>query len=377
VSASAVCTNEYLLASDPTGVDLRSTTTVALPSGAAISLGENFANAQPGDASPGVVLRPHWFKHDIGQSTPYPSCINVITVTLAVSTPIVADCPIPFKIEIGNLYDQSRAEASASGSLARLNTMTAPEPRTGSLVLNPQHCKVCDAEDDHMAFQNASSNGTQGSGHWLSGYVEAVQVLNHSSGYGEGRLEIQGYGGQGFAARYCVCSANGVKLNSGATIGAGNIMCKITISNAGYDYTSGGAIQVIPDEATQMDHAPSLFFTINRKLVLYPSASYTGLWTANRTYTFSFEITNPNVAQESPDVTVSATGLCTRHMRRDMEAPCCASCTTEGVAMAGHAAPLKIIEPLFCAKTIAQSTDFPCQTNTLCVTLSANFPLVR
>jgi hypothetical protein len=134
--------------------------------------------------------------------------------------------------------------------------MTAPEPRTGSLVLNPQHCKVCDAEDDHMAFQNASSNGTQGSGHWLSGYVEAVQVLNHSSGYGEGRLEIQGYGGQGFAARYSVCSANGVKLNSGATIGAGNIMCKITISNAGYDYTSGGAIQVIPDEATQMDHAP-------------------------------------------------------------------------------------------------------------------------
>jgi hypothetical protein len=64
-------------------------------------------------------------------------------------------------------------------------------------------------------------------------------------------------------------------------------------------------------------------------------------------------------------------------MRRDMEAPCCASCTTEGVAMAGHAAPLKIIEPIFCAKTIAQSTDFPCQTNTLCVTLSANFPLVR
>jgi hypothetical protein len=103
VSASAVCTNRYALTNDQNQVDLRSISeNVALPD-STISLGEGFANAQIGDAAPLVVLRPHWFKRNIGQSTPYPGCINVITVTLAVSSPLVADCPIPFKIQIGVL----------------------------------------------------------------------------------------------------------------------------------------------------------------------------------------------------------------------------------------------------------------------------------
>ena len=56
-------------------------------------------------------------------------------------------------------------------------------------------------------------------------------------------------------------------------------------------------------------------------------------------------------------------GLIKKAMNRDTLAPCCASCTSEGMAMAGHAAPLKIIEPLFCTKTITQSTFFPCMAN--------------
>jgi hypothetical protein len=106
--------------------------------------------------------------------------------------------------------------------------------------------------------------------------VETVQVVNASSGYGPGRLEIRGYGGQGFAARYRVCSSAGAILPQGATIGhLGNVMCQvfalhtlhlhvfhassrarththtlslphtqITISNQGFDYTSGGVVKV-------------------------------------------------------------------------------------------------------------------------------------
>ena len=92
----------------------------------------------------------------------------------------------------------------------------------------PLISKVCDAEDDHMAFTNAASNGKQGNGQWESGYVETVQVVNASIGYGPGRLEIRGYGGQGFAARYRVCSSAGAILPQGATIGhLGNVMCQV------------------------------------------------------------------------------------------------------------------------------------------------------
>jgi hypothetical protein len=79
-----------------------------------------------------------------------------------------------------------------------------------------------------MAFTNAASNGKQGNGHWESGYVETVQVVNASHGYGPGRLEIRGYGGQGFAARYRVCSSAGVVLPEAATIGhLGSVMCQV------------------------------------------------------------------------------------------------------------------------------------------------------
>ncbi len=79
-----------------------------------------------------------------------------------------------------------------------------------------------------MAFTNAASNGKQGNGHWESGYVETVQVVNASHGYGPGRLEIREYGGQGFAARYRVCSSAGVILPEATTIGhLGSVMCQV------------------------------------------------------------------------------------------------------------------------------------------------------
>jgi len=134
---------------------------------------------------------------------------------------------------------------------------------------------------------------------------------------------------------------------------------------------------VIPDDQTQQGQADAahITFSINWRLTLHPSEKYAGVWSARQSFVFDFEIVNPSVPQESPNITVSATGLCNRLMNRESDAPCCASCTTEGVAMPGHAAPLKIIEPLFCTKTAVQTTDFPCGSNTICVTLSANFPL--
>lgn len=207
----------------------------------------------------------------------------------------------------------------------------------------------------------------QGAAHWESGYVSALEIVNEGSGYKKGQLEIQGYGGQGFAGQYKVCDSTGAVVDG--TVGGGNHICQVSIDDVGRDYTSAGVVTIVPDEGDAS--GATIYFDVDFRLSLYPSSLYTGGFGAGRAYTFSFEITNPNYAQPSPVVNISASGFASVAMNRDPDAPCCASCTVDGVAMAGHAMPLHITEPLFCAKTIVQSSDFPCVDNCKSVILTS------
>jgi len=151
LTASAICVNSYLLVNDPDSLDL--STNSSIPA-SGLSAFESVSGAQIGDAVPLVILRPSWITHDIGQSSPYPACENEITVTLAMSTPINPDCPVPLKIQISNLVDFSRTLYDSNGafllSKSIVTPMTSPSPQTGNLTLNARKCKVCDSADDHM-----------------------------------------------------------------------------------------------------------------------------------------------------------------------------------------------------------------------------------
>jgi len=71
-------------------------------------------------------------------------------VTLAISVPIIKDCPVQFSVQISNFKGISRSNSS-------------------SITLAPVSCKVCDSADDHMAFQDGSTaDAVQGNGLWLT-----------------------------------------------------------------------------------------------------------------------------------------------------------------------------------------------------------------
>ena len=97
-------------------------------------------------------------------------------------------------------------------------------------------------------------------------------------------------------------------------------------------------------------------------------------------YTFSFDVTNPVVAQNSPGIQIRAIGipipptLFNKEMGDTLTSPCDAiSLACKWVA--GDAAPLKVYAPMFLQKDIAQNTPYPMEPNTLSVTLMTNIPL--
>ena len=138
VTCSSICVAEYLLENDYRQIDLTCPLNLPLEGRDAY---QDVEDAQLGDAQIGVVYRSRWLQRDIGQSTPYPSCLNTIHVTLAFSSPIVPDCPVPFKIQLSNFADFSRT-ATATNSEVRLLPMAPQSPLSGSLTLNPHHCLV-------------------------------------------------------------------------------------------------------------------------------------------------------------------------------------------------------------------------------------------
>jgi hypothetical protein len=105
---------------------------------------------------------------------------------------------------------------------------------------------------------------------------------------------------------------------------------------------------------------------------------------AGKSYSFTFDVLNPMVGagtelpsgQSSPTIYIESsldgknTGSESQstshdHYRKDemvksQDRPCCL-CNVED----GDASPLKVKPPMFCKKTIGQSTPYPCQNNSL------------
>jgi hypothetical protein len=94
-----------------------------------------------------------------------------------------------------------------------------------------------------------------------------------------------------------------------------------------------------------------------------------GTLVASTTYTFRFQITNPATAQLSPAISIAASGTATIAS---------AAMAKPGTALYGvpnGADPLTVVVPSLSLKSIQQSTPVSGATNTLTVSLTANFNL--
>ena len=238
---------------------------------------------------------------------------------------------------------------------------------------------ICDSDEElASSFFQDKPGGSPGFAKWENGYISETSsagVLNtQPRAQYPGEVDFQ-------------CTGNPAVLQS-----------------AGNGFTTGGKM------------ASGANFRINKRLTAYFAKDTE----AGREYVFEFQMTNPLKAQASPSVSIdgrisgkanpdtdfSAIGPktqprgCSAHacrssyvlggyyttfcgqtecafpMDKDEDTvPCCTSCSVAGSAVPGDAAPLKVHEPFFCVKTIGQSSAYPCDTNTLSVTLTANVPM--
>jgi len=101
---------------------------------------------------------------------------------------------------------------------------------------------------------------------------------------------------------------------------------------------------------------------------------------ADRAYSFTFSVTNPVIAQNSPGIQIVALGIPIQPtlFQKEMENTLTAPCDAVSLAckwVAGDAAPLKVYAPMFLQKDISQNNPYPLKPNTISVTLMTNIPL--
>jgi len=386
-----------------------------------------------GDAQPMKIWALRFVEKRIGQSTPFPACINTLTVTLRFNCPID---PVlcPAYVRISNLVDNSTASHSSAlvtpeHQVRSFQNPTGKLSLTGMqhLVLNPTRSESWWAPglcgDARMAAGDwcetcEPANGactlgcSPGFGYWEDGYVDCLQVAwedpplpTHGiSNHILVRID-NNFGGAGFAANY---SAPG--------------RC-VHVTNHGRGYTSGGLLRNLTN-ANKLLKPKNGTFSVGKRLTLWVARKLS----SNSSHVFQFQITNPIKQQRSPEILIESKvgmdrvssfqfvqdtslqqgstttfagkpGKCST-CALDYSVPmdkdgttvlCCTSCAFARNAVAastdnsrrwdaadfqmtpqGDAEPLKIHTPFFCTKTIGQSTPYPCMKNTLTVTLMAN-----
>ena len=112
------------------------------------------------------------------------------------------------------------------------------------------------------------------------------------------------------------------------------------------------------------------------KLIFIPTTGTS----ENTDYTFSFQVNNPVLAQNSPGIQIEALGIpiVPTLFQKDTTTVLTSPCDSVSLACkwtAGDAAPLKVFAPMFLQKDISQSIPYPMKTNTITVTLMTNIPL--
>jgi len=296
--------------------------------------------ATAGDAAPLAVLMPVWVTTEIGQSTPYPYSRNTITVTLKSNVPLVSYCPRPVRIEISGLDDRS-TQRNGKWNRYKYATSTTTSSTDFAASFGPaavQSVTYTSGTLDKTDFLSAWENS--------EAYREGVGMWPDNSG----DIMISPL------QSICVAPTND------------------TFSDHEYFQNKAGSAGEpgIASWNSYIDDWASGAIAGTRTLTVYPAITTN----PEEDYIFSFQIVNPVIPQESPEVSIKSSGVCMnkKAMTKDNGKPCCTSCTHTGDAMTGDAAPLRVMDSFFCIKTIHQSTPNPCELNTLTVTMMANVP---
>jgi hypothetical protein len=210
-------------------------------------------DAQPGDAQPLRIWSVRFVEKTIGQSTPYPGCVNTITATLKFNCPLDPEgCRV--QVRISNLIDNSTAFNSSS-LVTPPNSFQGANP-TGKLSLSgmqhlflnptrteswfaPGLCGDARISANDWCDRN-SADCSIGFGFWEEGYVDCVQVNNPRDNMPV-IIDPQ-YDGKNFSVKY-----------------NGALTC-FEFSSQGHSFPSGGSL-------TQPGRTG--YFSVNRKLNLW------------------------------------------------------------------------------------------------------------
>jgi len=251
-----------------------------------------------GDAQPMSIWAIRFVEKKIGQSTPFPGCVNTLTVTLSFNCPIdPVTCPT--YVSISNLLDNA--------TFAHTSALVTPEQQvhslqnpTGKLSLTGmQHLVVSQTTSESWwapglcGESRMSSNDwceacepangqctvgcSPGFGYWEDGYIDCLLHDRDSSLVGT-TLSVAAdhqYGGKNFSAQ--------INIKDGREC--------VNVTNHGYGYSSGGQLKQNLG-----------VFSVNRRLTLWLAKKLH----SNASHVFQFQITNPVKQQRSPEVVIES-----------------------------------------------------------------------
>ena len=169
------------------------------------------------------------------------------------------------------------------------------------------------------------------------------------------------------------------------------VMSVLTISGLGgaevidgVDNADGTSIAVVVFNGTRLtegifcdsdgvaDHGSWVDSGISPKLTIHLcDSSETAIFVSGTELTVMFDVKNPSVEQDAPDVKVGASGSLFEIAAVPIESPA-------GVLLGVEAGadPMKVVVPSFEIKDIAQTSPFAATVNSLMITLSSNVDLV-
>ena len=302
----------------------------------------NKKEAQAGDARPFTILRSYFVTKNIGQTVPYPGCSNTIIVTVSFNLPAFPAHCDSF-IRISGLKESSSypymlppldGALQLSGEMHRSAQSWSPG--------------FCDSNEtiDSLFFRNHPA-GTSGFADWENAKSGSNPQCRRLTAY----FAKVTNPGEEYVFQFQVTNPVGKTISPSI-------------------YLEGKMQDKNQDQNTFQffDDAP-------------PSRTSTA--TSPHCTAYSC-----NTAQSD---TCLETGGCKHAMNKDSSTVlCCSQCSFAGQAVAaastgrssgaidgqmttqGDAEPFKVHTPFFCVKKIGQSSCYPCDSNTLTVTLTSN-----
>ena len=293
-----------------------------------------------GDARPFTILRSNFVTKNIGQTVPFPGCLNTIIVTVSFNLPAFPENCNTF-IRISGLQ-----EANSYAYLL--------PPLDGSLQLSGE--------------MHRSANS------WSPGFCDSNQTIDSLV------FQDAPAGTLGFAAWK--------NQKSGSTVqcrGLTAYFAKVTAP--GNEYVFQFQVQ----NPVNQTRSPPIY--LEGKMQDLPSGQNEGTSQFFHAQPYGTQNSRCTAYSCSEDSCLGKTSTSCKHvMRKDSTSLlCCTQCSYAGSAVAsdksrpeptsapdgqmtdqGDAEPFKVHTPFFCVKKIGQSSCYPCDSNKLTVTLTSN-----